>query len=87
MISEVNEVKRYLRFRFGDNIPDGTYAVPTNTSKGKAFMKVVVKNQGLSNFYLLWDEDLTIDWYTKPRPFFLRESKFVKAYRNLVKLL
>jgi len=91
MISEYNQVKRYLgiRFGYGNPIPDGTYAVPTQTSKGNAFMKMEFKDEktvGEKNFHLYWDEKLTIDWYSNPKPLFLTESKFAKLFRKIDKV-
>ena len=88
MIAEVNQVKRFLgaKFGYGENIPDGIYAIPTNTSKGNAFMKMEIKNNsqhGEGNFMLFWDENLKFSWYTEPKPDIFRESKFSKAFREL----
>ncbi len=66
MISEVNEAQAFFNKKFGKgkHVPAGTYAVPTNTSRGKAFMGVeVTDNQMLRGFYLWWDEDMKISWY------------------------
>lgn len=65
MLSELNEAKNFLANKFGgvDLVPSGTYAVPTNTSKGPAFMKVVIsEDKGMSDFSLWTDEELTQDW-------------------------
>lgn len=88
MLSEFNQVKRFLgaKFGYGENIPDGIYAIPTETSKGDAFMKMEFKNNnsiGKDNFTLFWDEELTKSWYTEPKPYILKESKFSKAFRKL----
>ena len=67
MLAEVNKAKDFLINKFGsaDKVKAGTYSVPTTTSKGDAFMKVVVDDNGsLSDFHLFWDEELTISWYT-----------------------
>lgn len=44
MLAELNEAKSFLIAKFGsvENVKPGTYAVPTQTSKGPAFMKVVI---------------------------------------------
>lgn len=68
MLAEVNQVKEFFKNKFGEplseTVPSGTYAIPTNTSKGDAFMKIVVSETGgLSDFHLFWDEELTISWY------------------------
>lgn len=68
MISEINEVQKYFKDKFGstDNVPDGIYAVPTNTSKGDAFMRIEIKDKdfyGKANFMLFNDEQLTKSWY------------------------
>lgn len=88
MLSEFNQVKMFLGAKFGHIavIPDGIYSIPTNTSKGKAFMKMEFKNNnaiGKENFKLFWDENLTISWYDSKKPFFIKESKFSKAFRKL----
>lgn len=87
MLSEFNQIKRFLgaKFGYGENIPDGIYAIPTETSKGPAFMKMEFKNNnaiGEDNFTLFWDEALTVSWYSK-KPIFLKESAFSKAFRKL----
>ena len=58
MFEEINQVKRFLgaKFGIGENIPDGIYAIPTNTSKGNAFMKYEIKNNaqhGDGNYVVL----------------------------------
>ncbi|WP_336704408.1 hypothetical protein [Chryseobacterium indologenes] len=66
MLAELNEAKRFLieKFRSVEDVKPGVYAVPTNTSKGPAFMKVIVNNQmGMSDFSLWLDEELTRSWY------------------------
>lgn len=66
MLQEVNEAKEYLKKKFGGlgNVKPGTYAIPTDTSKGKAFMKVVISDRmGMSGFELFKDKKLTISWY------------------------
>jgi hypothetical protein len=66
MLTEINEAKRFLIEKFGsvEKVKPGTYAVPTNTSKGPAFMKVVInEEQGMSDFSLWLDEELTQTWY------------------------
>jgi len=89
MLAEMNQVKRYLgaKFGYGEPIKDGIYAVPTPTSKGKAFMKIEFKNQaahGDNNFHLFWDEELTIDWYKFPKPIEkIPESKFASLFRKM----
>jgi hypothetical protein len=88
MIGEMNQVKRYLgaRFGYGEPIKDGIYAIPTDTSKGEAFMKMEIANgspSGEKNFHLFWDEDLTISWYDNPKPEGLTESEYSKSFRVL----
>lgn len=90
MITEMNQVKRFLgaKFGYGELINDGIFAVPTETSKGKAFMKMEFRNgetAGKDNFSLFWDEELTNSWYTEPKPEEFKESKFSKAFRNMEK--
>jgi len=92
MLSEINQVKRFfgIKFGYGEVILDGIFAVPTSTSKGKAFMKMEVVNgepSGSQNFLLFWDEDLTISWYDTPKPIGLKESDFSKAFRNIEKYI
>ena len=66
MIQEVEEAKKYLAKKFKGLAPSGTYAIPTQTSKGKAFMSVTVDDRHyLSGFDLFWDEQLTKSWYDK----------------------
>ena len=88
MLSEMNLAKRYLgaRFGYGEPIPDGIYAIPCKTSKGNAFMKMEIKNDkpaGDKNFWLFWDEELTISWYNTENPK-CSESPFSKAFRKLI---
>lgn len=74
MLTEFNEAGNYLKQKFPDgNAPDGVYAIPTDTSKGPAFMRLELKNNksfGGNNFSLFWDEALTVSWYTNPKPEF-----------------
>lgn len=69
MITEFNEVKKYLLGRFGEpeKVPNGIYAIPTETSKGNAYMKYE-HPKGNENFMLFWDEELKISWYDNPKP-------------------
>lgn len=88
MLAEMNQAKRFLgvKFGYGEIIQDGTFAIPTTTSKGDAFMKLEMKDgkqAGQGNFSLFWDEKLTISWYDKPRPKALRESKFAGLFRQI----
>lgn len=88
MLPEINQVKRFLgaKFGYGENIPDGIYAIPTMTSKGEAFVKMEFKNNnsvGKDCFTLFWDEELTVSWYTSKKPMFSNESAFSKAFRKL----
>lgn len=92
MITEFNEAKRFLgiKFGYGEPIKDGTYAIPTITSKGDAFMLLEIKNgepSGKSNFLLYWDEELKISWYDKPKPENLPQSKFAKLFRQISKVV
>jgi hypothetical protein len=91
MLSEFLQAKRFLgaKFGYGEPIRDGVYAVPTMTSKGKAFFRLEMQNQsptGTENFRLFWDEKLTISWYEKPKPYFKKESKWSSAFRELESL-
>lgn len=85
MLTEVNEAKRYIgaRFGYGQPVPDGTYPIPTETSKGKAFMALTAKDGKMGNFKLFWDEELKVSWYDNPMPENLIESKWSKAFRKL----
>ena len=88
MIAEFNQAKRFfgIKFGYGEPLQDGIYAVPTQTSKGRAFMRMeVAHNQvaGKDNFKLFWDESLKTSWYVKPKPFFQKESKFAKLFRQI----
>ena len=66
MIKEVQEAKKYFAEKYNGNTPSGTYAVPTRTSKGEAFLRVDVDVFGyFSNFELFTDEKLTKSWYEK----------------------
>ncbi len=89
-MAEMKQVKRYLgaKFGYGEPIPDGVYAVPTETSKGSAFMRMEMKNSdpvGSKNFHLYWDEELAISWYDNEKPKDLKESDFAKAFRRIEK--
>lgn len=66
MLAELNQAKTFLVNKFGDvnAVPPGTYAIPTDSSKGKAFMKVVIaEDMGMSDFTLWLDDKLTQNWY------------------------
>lgn len=66
MLTEVREAKEFFKKLFGEgkNVPHGIYAIPKKTSRGKAYMRVKVSNDGnLSCFDLWWDEALTLSWY------------------------
>lgn len=66
MLAEVNEAKAFLIEKFGsvENVKAGVYAIPTETSKGKAFMRVeILPDMGMKHFDLWWDEALTKSWY------------------------
>ncbi|KPE50131.1 hypothetical protein [Chryseobacterium indologenes] len=65
MLSELNESKRFLIEKYGsfEKVKPGTYAIPFNTSKGPAFMKIVIStNMCMSNFGLYIDKELTKKW-------------------------
>ena len=67
MLNEVNAAQRFFKEKFGEGVmpPAGDYAVPTETSKGDAFMRVGITKEGkLHHFDLWWDEAMTISWYT-----------------------
>lgn len=89
MIAEALQVKRYLgaRFGYGEPIPNGIYAVPTSTSKGKAYMRIEIKdgkNYGDNNFSLYWDEQLTLSWHKDKKPLYpKKESAFAAQFRKL----
>lgn len=89
-MSEFNQAKRFMGIKFGYGEPcqDGVYAIPTETSKGKAFMRLEIKDNnpaGNDNFKLYWDEKLTKSWYDKPKPKVFTESKFSKLFRQIEK--
>lgn len=66
MLAEINKAKEFLIEKFGsiEEVKAGTYAIPTETSRGKAFMKVVIgSDMSISDFHLFKDEELTISWY------------------------
>lgn len=66
MLAEVNEVKAFLIEKFGslEKVKTGVYAIPTETSKGKAFMRVeITPEMGMKDFHLFKDEVLTESWY------------------------
>ena len=66
MLAEVNEAKAFLIEKFGsvENVKAGIYAVPAETSKGKAFMRVeITPEMGMKDFRLFRDEELTESWY------------------------
>lgn len=65
MLAEVNSAKDYLIKKFGsaEKVEPGTYPVPTETSKGPAFMKVVINEKmQMSDFSLFTDEQMTTSW-------------------------
>lgn len=66
MLAEVNEAKGFLIDKFGsiENVKPGIYAIPTQTSKGAAFMRVeILPDMGMKHFDLWKDEALTESWY------------------------
>lgn len=68
MLSEINEVQQYFKNKFGStkNTPDCIYAIPTNTSRGVAFMRIEIKDaelHGKNNFMLFKDDELKESWY------------------------
>jgi hypothetical protein len=88
MIAEANQAQRFLGAKFGTDpcrIKEGTYAVPCDTSKGKAFMRLLVdENKSMRGFDLFWDESLTVSWYNQSKPGDLpKESKFATIFRKL----
>lgn len=49
------------------DIPPGEYPIPITTSKGGAYMKVVITEDGsMTGFDLFWDKELRQSWY-EPR--------------------
>lgn len=65
MIREIEKAKKFLKSKFGslENVLSGVYAVPITTSKGKAFMKVVVTfDKYLNDFSLYKDKKLKENW-------------------------
>lgn len=92
MVKEVNQAKRFLglKFGYGEVLQDGVYAIPTDTSKGDAFMRLeIVKGDfgGTENFKLFWDEKLTVSWYVNEKPRISRESDFASLFRRIDKLI
>lgn len=90
MFSEILLAKKYFgaKFGHGENIKDGIYAIPIQTSKGPAFMKMEVLNgnpSGKDNFSLFWDESLTVSWYNENKPTKIEKSDFSKLFRKLIK--
>lgn len=66
MIAEVIEAQDFLikKFNGAENVKPGIYAIPTETSKWPAFMRVEISQQmKMSHFDLWWDEELTKSWY------------------------
>ncbi len=66
MITEINIVKDFLIGKFGkvENVKNGTYAIPKETLRGDAFMRVIISDGGkISGMRLFWDEELTLSWY------------------------
>ncbi len=66
MLTEVNEAKAFLEKKFNGlkNVKAGVYAMPTNTSKGDAFMRVeITPDMKMKGFDLWKNEELTESWY------------------------
>jgi hypothetical protein len=66
MLAEVNTAKAFLIKKFGsvEQVESGTYAVPYETSKGKAFMKVIIsEDMRMSGFDLFKDEEMKVSWH------------------------
>ena len=64
MITEVNKAKQYFKDKFVDSMPEpGTYAIPIETSRGNAFMKVILDEKLFLGDFSLWqNEALTQPW-------------------------
>lgn len=91
MIQEQLLTKKYLgaRFGYGERVPDGIYAVPCDSSRGNAFMKIVIFENEIdkteNNFSLYWDEQLTKTWYGKNKEEEeMQESNFSLKFRELM---
>ena len=68
MMNEINIAQKWIAENCGINFK-GTHSIPVSTSKGYAFMKVVVDENGyMSDFHLFWNKELTINWYDKKNP-------------------
>jgi hypothetical protein len=68
MTRELDIAKDYFKSNFDGIAKPGIYPVPITTSKGDAFIKVVLSDTyKLSGFDLFWDEALTISWYDNPK--------------------
>lgn len=64
MIREVTMTQKWFKTHFGENPKPGIYMIPTQTSRGPAYMQVLLNaKKGLSGFELFWDEAGTISWY------------------------
>jgi hypothetical protein len=64
MLAEVNQAQKHIIAHHGANPEPGDYAVPTQTSRGDAFMKVTLnKELSMSGFRLFWDKEFTLSWY------------------------
>ncbi|MEN5306809.1 hypothetical protein ABE425_04795 [Chryseobacterium cucumeris] len=66
MLIELGRSIEWLSDKFGsvEAIQPGIYAIPTETSRGPAFMKVRVnEDMKISDFTLWIDEKFTQSWY------------------------
>ncbi len=64
MFAEANTAQKYIIEKFGTTPQPGEYAVPYATSRGDAFMKVVLTDRlSMHDFTLWWDDKFTINWY------------------------
>ena len=64
MLIEATRAQKYIIEKFGTNPPPGDYAVPNETSRGPAFMKVKIDEElNMSDFTLWWDEEFILPWY------------------------
>lgn len=66
MLRELNIARSFLTEKFGrtGEVEPGEYSVPIDTSKGPAFMKVIITPElDIKGFDLFKDEKLTESWH------------------------
>lgn len=86
MLAEVQEAKQWFNENYIDKgltPPPGSYAIPTYSSKGKGFMRVIIdERKYMSSFEMFWDKEFKLPYYEHPNPNLLK-----RLFHNLTELI